>query len=198
VYVDAASGQVLGRCANTLAVTIGQKAAGLGGQASRVYVVGKNLTAGVVHVVAGHDHPALFSSSVLLTSPSWVAGRPPAALPRGVAGQQQAGTLQLQCNYQARYRQAAEPCSVQALQPGAAPFVSSRFCQASAAAAAAVGGDGSDLLVATLPQPLRGVAPGQMFVMYDGPVCLGSAVIAAHGPTLHEQPQQQDERAAAG
>jgi tRNA U34 2-thiouridine synthase MnmA/TrmU len=41
-------------------------------------------------------------------------------------------------------------------------------------------------LLAELVVPLRAVAPGQMFVMYDGDVCLGSATIVAHGPTLAE------------
>jgi tRNA U34 2-thiouridine synthase MnmA/TrmU len=44
-------------------------------------------------------------------------------------------------------------------------------------------------LVADLAVPLRGIAPGQIFVMYDGPVCLGSATIMAFGPTLAEQQQ---------
>lgn len=48
-------------------------------------------------------------------------------------------------------------------------------------------GSSEQFLVAELAMPLRGVAPGQMFVLYDGQVCLGSAVIIAHGPTLAEQ-----------
>jgi hypothetical protein len=42
-------------------------------------------------------------------------------------------------------------------------------------------------LVAELAVPLRGIALGQMFVLYGGEVCLGSATIVAHGPTLAEQ-----------
>jgi hypothetical protein len=38
----------------------------------------------------------------------------------------------------------------------------------------------------TLRSPLRGLAPGQAVVMYDGPVVLGSALLAAAGPTLAE------------
>jgi tRNA-specific 2-thiouridylase len=163
-----------------------------------VYVAGKDLAAGVVHVAAGHDHPALLSSSVLLQQPHWVAGAAPAAL--GGAGV-------LHCQHQARYRQAAEGCSIRVLQPAAQPaawqFSSSRFCAASVQAAlqqqasgaeAGAGSSSGGLLVADLHQPLRGVAVGQVFVMYDGPVCLGSAVIAGHGPTLFEQQQQQQQQ----
>lgn len=210
VYVDVDSGIVLGPCTNTLAVTVGQKAAGLGGQASRVYVVGKDMTRGVVHVAAGHDHPALFSNTVLLQQPSWVAGEAPLALrtPAADTGAEAKMGGQLHCQYKARYRQTAEACSIVALQPSeAADFTVSRFCSVdcrerglaagtSAATGAAAGRGSSDgvhtlaggaLLVAELHKPLRGVAPGQMFVMYDGDVCLGSAVILGHGPTLFEQ-----------
>lgn len=245
VYVDADSGQVLGPCSNMLAVTVGQKALGLGGQATRVYVVGKDLGRGLVHVAAGHDHPALYSSRVLLQSPNWVAGGPPEPLllsdcvragdaaaeaaPQGQSMQGAdaaaggAGVVSsgvLRCQYQARYRQAAAECQVRVLtSEEAGAFKASRFCSSgslaghngsgnaglSAAhavtAAGAVGlqqqevqegvaGQGQagpgQYLIAELGVPLRGVAPGQMFVMYDGEVCLSSATIVAHGPTLAE------------
>jgi tRNA U34 2-thiouridine synthase MnmA/TrmU len=48
-------------------------------------------------------------------------------------------------------------------------------------------GSTEQFFVAELAVPLRGVAPGQMFVLYDREVCLGSAVIVAHGPTLAEK-----------
>lgn len=267
VYVDADTGTVLGPCSNMLAVTVGQKAQGLGGQKSRVYVVGKDLGRGFVHVAAGHEHPALYSSTVLLRTPNWVAGQPPAQMLSGVAAgygrapaSSNAGSISvahnaaeeavqasqvvsgsenvtgaelegsagvLRCQYQARYRQPAAQCTVRALTaPEAAAFEVSRFCSAgplalsaggakvdSAASSAAVpaaevAADGlvevpaslsaqsaemqegcGEFLVAELSMPLRGVAPGQMFVLYDGEVCLGSATIVAHGPTLAEQRQ---------
>jgi tRNA U34 2-thiouridine synthase MnmA/TrmU len=61
---------------------------------------------------------------------------------------------------------------------------------AAAVAVAAVQHQGSyqqGLWVAELCEPLRGITPGQMFVLYDGEVCLGSAMIAAHGLTMAEQ-----------
>lgn len=256
LYVDADSGAVLGPCSNMLAVTVGQKALGLGGQQTRVYVAGKDLARGVVHVVAGHEHPALYSSRVLLRAPNWVAGQPPMqlrhlgapsgvdsmseclsaggsvdsaaanAVPAGGQGSCVADSVEvdssagvLHCKYQARYRQAAAECCVKVLTAGdAAAFKVSRFCNAvsvscggsgasntaggqNSVSVSAVDGAGGSVeghrvqgrkscdhfLVAELAVPLRGVAPGQMFVLYDGEVCLGSATIVAHGPTLAEK-----------
>ena len=35
-------------------------------------------------------------------------------------------------------------------------------------------------------EPLKAVTPEQAFVMYDGDVCLGSALVQHSGPTLYE------------
>lgn len=212
VYVDVDSGRTLGECHNILAVTGGQRALGLGGQQTRVYVVGKDLASAIVHVAFGHDHPALYSSQVLLLNPSWVAGRAPGSLQPAVAtglaaacrvgtsiesGQHQEGvpvwvkgSNALRCDYKARYRQPSQSCSVKPLEK---PFTSSKFCKGSALSSlqteVAAGATGhsvvqqQQLLTAGLFVPERGLTPGQMFVMYDGDVCLGSAMIAAHGPT---------------
>lgn len=252
VYVDADSGSELGPCSNMLAVTVGQKALGLGGQKERVYVVGKDVGRGVVYVAAGNEHPALYSSRVLLQGTSWVAGEPPsqlfgaaaveglsaadevfsglvvnaghgAAAVSGMAmvvghgsaasdydeGLQEGGTAAaaiskdsavaipagvLHCQYQARYRQTAAACTVRLLSvEDAAAFNRSKFCSSlannKAGAIESVVGEGSQgqFLLAELQAPLRGIAPGQMFVMYNGDVCLGTATIIAYGPTLYEQ-----------
>ena len=31
----------------------------------------------ILYVVQGHDHPALFSQSLVATDPSWISGKPP-------------------------------------------------------------------------------------------------------------------------
>jgi len=189
VYVDVDSSKTLGHCSNMLAVTVGQKAAGLGGQQERVYIVGKDLKQGVVHVAAGHDHPALFSSCVLLLQANWVAGKAPQALHQVLPSKEgtnagassNSGTLR--CEFKARYRQVARPCDIVQLQQLAGDnplFCASRLCHH-------VQSRSGSLLLADLCQPSRAVTPGQAFVMYDGEVCLGSAIIAAHGPTLFEQ-----------
>eukprot|EP00775_Hariotina_reticulata_P007639 gene7639-7841_t len=190
VYVDVMSGKTLGPCSNMLAVTIGQHAVGLGGQKARMYVAGKDLQSGVVYVAAGLDHPALFSSSVLLQQPNWVAGKAPLALnhfaPHKDGTDNSAESPisgALRCDFKARYRQVARQCDLVQLQQlaGHDPLLkTSRFC-------GHVRGRVGSMLVGYLGQPSRAVTPGQAFVMYDGEVCLGSAVIAAHGPTLFEQ-----------
>jgi tRNA U34 2-thiouridine synthase MnmA/TrmU len=239
VYIDIQTNRQLGGCGNMLAVTVGQRAAGLGGQQERVYVVGKDVAAGVVHVAKGREHPALYSSRVLLLAPNWIGNAPPsaaAAAESGAAGVTTSSSSSssgvLHCSYRARYRQPPAVCSIRPLHPEE-QFAVSKYCgrwQAATAAAAAAGPvlshkemqEGSHaaaaavgfgnmrpaaaaaaatvqqqqqqqgleqqgLWVAELDVPLRGITPGQMFVIYDGEVCLGSAMIAAHGPTLAEQ-----------
>lgn len=123
----------------------------------------------------------------------------------------------LPCSCQARYRQADAACIVQAAggdgwRPGdgsgGTRFEQSRFAggsiesavaavaaSAAAPATASSGGAGGGsfgvgdgpFLRLSLAEPLRGLAPGQAVVMYDGPVVLGSALLAAPGPTLAEE-----------
>jgi hypothetical protein len=45
-----------------------------------MYVIGKDMPARKVFVVAGRDHPALYTRSALLHGPSWVACAPPPQL----------------------------------------------------------------------------------------------------------------------
>jgi tRNA U34 2-thiouridine synthase MnmA/TrmU len=234
VYVDIQSNQQLGSCSNMLAVTVGQRAVGLGGQQERVYVVGKDVGAGVVHVAKGREHPALYSSRVLLLAPNWIGDAPliEAAAERfGDAGaiSRSSSSGVIHCSYRARYRQPPAACNIRPLLPGE-QFAVSKYCgsgqvgtaaadqdtmlsdqemqEGSHAASAAVGTgtmrpaaavaaatlqqqqqgtDQQGMWFAELEVPLRGTTPGQMFVLYDDEVCLGSAMIAAHGPTLAEQ-----------
>ena len=46
--------------------------------------------------------------------------------------------------------------------------------------------DGQSLLHVRFDEPLKAVTPEQAFVMYDGEVCLGSALVQHSGPTLFE------------
>lgn len=65
------------------------------------------------------------------------------------------------CTAQTRYRQADEPCEV------------------------TVGDDGC--LEVRFASPQRAVTPGQSLVLYDGPVCLGGAVIARTDAPLEQR-----------
>ena len=60
---------------------------------------------------------------------------------------------EFECSAQVRYRQQEEPCRVRVLDDGS---LSVRFLR-----------------------PQRAATPGQSLVLYDGPACLGGAVIAS-------------------
>ena len=62
--------------------TLGQREGlGIGGvkNASEApwFVVSKDMARNIVYVVQGHDHPALFSQSLVASDPSWISGKPP-------------------------------------------------------------------------------------------------------------------------
>ena len=60
---------------------------------------------------------------------------------------------------------------------------------------------GAGSLVARLPQPAWALTPHQVFAVYDGDACLGSALLALPGQTVHEQARAaraREEAAAAG
>eukprot|EP00891_Asterochloris_glomerata_P002901 jgi/Astpho2/2901/Aster-01051 len=188
-FVDVDSGRVLGPCSNILAVTWGQRSA-IGGMPDRTYVVGKDMVACLVYVALGQSHPALLTRGAQLHSPAWVSGQPPPELAAGEA---------LQCMYQARYRHQAEGCrlanedahgsSAQQHSLGAGCqdlFAPSRFCH--------------------LPQtddqppahrlhvsfdPALAITPEQAFVLYQGEVCLGSALVQHPAATLFEADTSQ-------
>lgn len=46
--------------------------------------------------------------------------------------------------------------------------------------------DKQSLLHVRFEEPLKAVTPEQAFVMYDGEICLGSALVQHSGPTLFE------------
>jgi len=46
--------------------------------------------------------------------------------------------------------------------------------------------DQNTLLQVRFHEPLKAVTPEQAFVMYDGDVCLGSALVQHSGPTIYE------------
>jgi tRNA-specific 2-thiouridylase len=80
-------GRVLGEHQGLMYHTVGQrKGLGIGGIRARQdaageheawYVAGKDLAANVLHVVQGHDHPALLKDRLTALDLNWIAGRPP-------------------------------------------------------------------------------------------------------------------------
>lgn len=86
--------------------TIGQRQGlGLGGQRGRSgepwFVVGKDLRDNALIVAQGHDHPLLYSRSLIAVQLHWVARRTPAA--------------PLRCAAKTRYRQPDQNCVITAL-----------------------------------------------------------------------------------
>lgn len=75
-------GKVVGEHIGLAFYTLGQrKGIGLGGSRNGSgepwFVAGKNIASNTLHVVQGHDHPWLLSSTLSAGNASWIAGSPP-------------------------------------------------------------------------------------------------------------------------
>jgi len=126
-----------------------------GGSHAPWYVAHKNLQLNTLHVVQGHDHPALLSPWLQAQDLSWVAGSAPAG------GRLAAKT---------RYRQADAGCNLSWIQ-GTDDLSGGATDPQSRAEALTVQLD--------FDQPQWAVTPGQSAVLYDAEVCLGGGVITA-------------------
>lgn len=148
-YIPAQPGAIQDLDGNTLAqhdglmfYTLGQRQ-GLGiggiktGSGQPWYVVDKRVDDNVLVVAQGHDHPALFARGLEANDLTWVAGKAPA--------------LPLRCAAKTRYRQADQPCLVEAIS--------------------------ADEVHVTFESPQRAITPGQSVVFYADDVCLGGGII---------------------
>ncbi len=71
-------GQTVGEHQGLMYYTLGQRQGlGIGGAGEPWYVAGKDLADNVLVVVQGHDHPLLFSTSLVAQEVTWVAGEAP-------------------------------------------------------------------------------------------------------------------------
>lgn len=96
-------GKVVGKHQGAAFYTLGQrKGLAIGGPGEAWFVVGKDLSRGVVYVEQGADHPALYSDALCAIQLSWVAGQPP--------------PLPYACHSKIRYRQADQPCVIQKIE----------------------------------------------------------------------------------
>lgn len=92
-------GEVKGRHDGLMYYTIGQRhGLGVGGPGGPWYVADKSLRENVLYVVAGHDHPALYSAQLQVRDIHWVGGAAP--------------PLPLRCHAKIRYRAPDEACHV--------------------------------------------------------------------------------------
>jgi len=91
-------GRLLGRHDGLMYFTIGQRQGlGIGGPGEPWYVAGKDLNQNILHVVQGHDHPALFKRFVIARDAHWIAGDQEASK---------------RCVAKTRYRQADQSCHI--------------------------------------------------------------------------------------
>lgn len=176
-YIDIDAPSVGIPCENVLSQTIGQRAT-IGGRPQRSYIIGKDVSNCVVYVAQGSLHPALFCRDALLLAPSWVGENCPTGITHG---------RPIGLSFKARYGQPAYECTVQTAAAAAAkgaPFRGSRFSCCRAVAAAQTFDNGQ--LIVRFQDPMRAITPGQELVLYDGDVCLGSAMIIQPGQSLAE------------
>ena len=102
------NGEELGEHEGAHFYTLGQRRGlGIGGVKGHPekpwYVVGKNLANNVITAAQGHDHPALFSDSLIAADLRWIGGAP---------------DYPLTCAAKTRYRQADQACVVEPLDSG--------------------------------------------------------------------------------
>ncbi len=140
--IRAADGALLGQHAGLMFHTIGQRQGlGIGGRREGSgepwYVAAKDLERNTLIVAQGRDHPALFHNRLQASQPHWIAGFPPES--------------PLRCQARIRYRQADQPCCLEAI-------------------------DETGLRV-SFDRPQRAITPGQAIVFYRDDECLGGGVI---------------------
>jgi tRNA-specific 2-thiouridylase len=108
-YFETLSGQVVGHHEGSAFYTIGQrKGIGLGGEGEAWYVVGKEMERNVVFVERGADHPALFSSDLMIDELTWIKEIP---------------KTPFRCTAKIRYRQMDQPCLIVSIEKNSAHVV---------------------------------------------------------------------------
>ncbi len=97
-------GKVIGRHVGTAFYTIGQrKGLAIGGPGEAWFVIGKDMARNVVIVEQGKDHPSLYASRLIATSPTWIAKHP---------------DLPFTCYAKIRYRQVDQSCKIGSYENG--------------------------------------------------------------------------------
>lgn len=104
--METPEGKVIGQHDGVMFYTLGQrKGLQIGGQKDTPedawYVVGKDIQRNVLIVAQGHDHPLLYSDSLICSQLHWISGKPP--------------TFPLTCTAKTRYRQPDQTCEINLL-----------------------------------------------------------------------------------
>ena len=109
--IESLEGRKFGRHTGLMHYTLGQRQGlGIGGRSDAGeqpwYVAGKDLQTNVLHVVQGHDHPALHSDGLEASAVHWCG---PAVIGNGAT---------LRCTAKVRYRQQDQACSARVHDDG--------------------------------------------------------------------------------
>ncbi|MGH8626958.1 MAG: aminomethyltransferase beta-barrel domain-containing protein, partial [Gammaproteobacteria bacterium] len=101
--IQTLDGKVIGEHDGVIFYTLGQrKGLGVGGvreaEETPWYVIAKDLEKNILMVAQGHDHPLLFTRSLVAKELSWVSGEAP--------------PIPCRCIAKTRYRQADQTCTV--------------------------------------------------------------------------------------
>ena len=100
-------GKLIGKHSGLIHYTLGQrKGIGIGGVGTGEpwFVAGKNLKKNILYVAQGENHPALYSTSLIGESPSWILEEMP--------------KMPLKCTAKFRYRQSDIPVTADILEDG--------------------------------------------------------------------------------
>lgn len=105
--IETTEGKVLGKHDGLMYYTIGQrKGLNMGGKKDAKqapwYVIDKDIKRNILIISQGHDHPLLFSSSLICDDLHWIKEEPPKTLP-------------MHCVAKTRYRQSDQACTITSL-----------------------------------------------------------------------------------
>jgi tRNA-uridine 2-sulfurtransferase len=141
--IETETGEIIGRHDGLMFYTIGQRQGLLiGGKKDKAelpwYVAQKDMSRNTLIVVQGSDHPKLYQSQLNVCNIHWIA--------------QTAPDQRLPLKAKTRYRQADQPCQIDAI-------------------------DNKQYRV-LFHEPQRAITPGQSIVFYQNEICLGGGVIS--------------------
>ncbi|QDZ17577.1 tRNA-specific 2-thiouridylase MnmA [Chloropicon primus] len=158
--------------------TRGQRSRIESGGRGAFYVVGKDVDKGVVYVAENRDHPSQFSRGAFLKELHWIGFSPPGAYAR---------TGRLRCEFKARYLEQDGKCTLYSPKTPVEDEPT-KFYHSGSQETDVIG----PLHYVKFDEPHAAVTPEQALVLYDGDVCLGSALIHRPGKTLFEEEEERD------
>ncbi|XP_057318245.1 mitochondrial tRNA-specific 2-thiouridylase 1 isoform X1 [Microplitis mediator] len=101
-FVDCETGKVVGKHRGIHHWTIGQRCR-ISGLSKAYFVYRKDVNSNTIYVASGHDHPALYTQTVITSKPHWICEEPPELLnSNGV----------LHCDFKFQHIENYTPCTV--------------------------------------------------------------------------------------